>query len=123
MRRRRIVMTTRQTRKYEMLQRVHTFGLARRDQFPAESLSGEAFRAVGVAVAELARHAASKVTTLNEGLRAKRETRRTLVERLKAMARCARAIEVTSPGFSEPAVEAAEVLPPVPGVTPEREVA
>jgi hypothetical protein len=85
-----------------MLQRVHTFGLTRREAFPVESLGGEAFRTVGVAVAELARHAASKATTVNEGLRAKRDARAILIDQLKAVARCARAIEVTSPGFADP---------------------
>jgi len=95
-------MNKTQSRQYEMLQRVHTFGETRRDLFPVESLGGRAFEAVGAAVNELARHAASKMSAARGGRLAKATTRAELLGRLTDIVRSARVISRSEPEFGDP---------------------
>jgi hypothetical protein len=88
-------------RRYAMLGRVRDFGQAHRALFPESSVGGQAFAAVGAAVAELTEHAVAKLSSAREGFRAKAEARLALIDRLEAVARTARAIAVDSPGFDD----------------------
>ena len=91
-----------QSRQYEMLRRVNTFGEQHKDLFPADSPAGRAFETVGVAVTELARHAAAKASSVRGGRLVKATTRTELVRRLAEIVRSARVISKSEPGFGDP---------------------
>ena len=95
-------MTTNETRRYEMLLRVHTFGAAHRDLFPTKSVGGQAFKTVAEAVEQLGEHAVSKQSSAYEGKGARLVARRALIVALEDTRRCARAIAEDTPGFADP---------------------
>jgi hypothetical protein len=88
-------------RRYAMLARVRDFGQAHRALFPDSSVGGQAFATVAAAVAELSEHAVAKMSSAREGIRAMKDARHWLVDRLEAIARTARAIAVDHPGFDD----------------------
>lgn len=94
-------MTHTQTRRYEMLVRVRDFGEQHRDLFPQDTVAGQALASLDTAVAQLSTHAVSKMKTTGDGVTARRSARAELRRRLTAMARSARAIARTQPGFDE----------------------
>ena len=94
-------MTRMEMRRYAMLARVRDFGQAHRGLFPESSVGGQAFATVAAAVAELSDHAVAKMSSAREGISAKTEARRGLIERLEAIARTAHAIAVDRPGFDD----------------------
>ena len=95
-------MTTNETRRYEMLLRVHKFGQAHQELFPAQSVGGQALQIVAVAVDQLGEHAVSKQSSAHEGKGARFVARRALVASLEEIRRCARAIAADTPGFADP---------------------
>ena len=94
-------MTRMEMRRYAMLARVRDFGQAHRDLFPESSVGGQAFATVAAAVAELSEHAVAKMSSAREGIRAMKDARHWLVDRLEAIARTARAIAADRPGFDD----------------------
>ena len=94
-------MTQEQTVRYEMLRRVRNYGEAHREQFPVASAGGKALAVVAAAVDELGQYAATKMSTAREGRRTKKTARQALASRLDAVARTARVIAHTSPGFDD----------------------
>ena len=68
-------MTSMETKRYEMLDRVREFGDAHADRFPASSLAREQFAAVAVAVKELSAYAVKKMSAAHEGSRQKTAAR------------------------------------------------
>jgi len=95
-------MSTDQTRKFEMLVRVDGFGKDNVDLFPATTLGGEAFQALGKAVAELREHRVARQESAGQGRKVKRVARVALVEQIDAIRRNARGIAVANPGFDDP---------------------
>ena len=53
-------MTNQEIRNHQMLVRVREFGAAHRDLFPARSVAGQLFAAVGAAAEEREQHASSE---------------------------------------------------------------
>ncbi len=94
-------MTRMEMRRYAMLGRIRDFGQAHRDLFHESSVGGQAFAAVAAAVAELSAHAVAKMSSAREGIRATKDARHWLIDRLEAIARTARAIAVDHPGFDD----------------------
>ena len=93
-------MTSEEIRKSEMLARVRQFGDAHRDLFPARSVAGKLFAAVGAASAALQQYAAKEVAGRNgeqEGVLSKTAARADLRRQLRAISTTAAAIE--APGF------------------------
>jgi hypothetical protein len=95
-------MTTLETRRYAMLARVRDFGEVHRDLFPESSEGGQAFATVAAAVAQLATHTRSKLTSTRDGRQAKVAAREALRDRLDAIMRTARVIAEKTPGFDDP---------------------
>ncbi len=94
-------MTRMEMRRYAMLARVRDFGQAHRDLFPDSSVGGQAFATVAAAVTELSEHAVTKLSSAREGVRAMKDARHRLIDRLEAIARTARAIAADRPGFDD----------------------
>jgi len=90
------------TRRYEMLVRVRDFGAAHADLFPADSLGGQMFAAVGAAVATASQQAAAQVSSagaLRGARRAKAAARAELRTTLGAVRKTVRAVAVETPGL------------------------
>ncbi len=86
-------MTSKETRKYEMLVRVRDFGDSHQELFPRSTLAGKLFVEIADAVDELDQHAVSKMSAHGaalEGGGARVEAREALRERLDAIIRTAR---------------------------------
>lgn len=95
-------MTSNETRRYEMLQRVVTFGETHQDLFPAASVGGQALERVTAAVTQLGKDTVSTMSAARGGRRAKTVARDALVGRLEAIARSARVMASDEPGFDDP---------------------
>src|ERR1700745_931625 len=93
-------MTSKETRRYEMLVRVRDFGEAHRDLFPTSTRGGEAFAAVAEAVRQLTDHAVAKLSPAQEGKAAKTAAHTTLLEQLTAIKETARVVAKV-PGFNK----------------------
>ena len=92
-------MTSMETKRYEMLDRVRESGDAHADRFPASSLAREQFAAV--AVKELSAYAVKKMSAAHEGSRQKAAARRALRDRLEAVALTGRAMAQTMPALGD----------------------
>src|SRR5437870_3746571 len=91
-------------RRYEMLVRVRQFGAAHPDAFPATSLGGQMFAAVGLAVDALDQQGASQVPGLGaakEATASKAAARAALHETLDAVSHTARALALDTPGLDD----------------------
>lgn len=95
-------MTKDQLVQLDKLVRVQQFGETYNAQFPDASPGRQAFGAVETAIATLNREAATRVSRASEGATRKPVARAALVARLDAIARTARLIAQTTPGFDEP---------------------
>jgi len=95
-------MTRKQTRQYEMLQRVSTFGQAHRTLFPSDSVGGQAFDTLAASVRRLSEQAVSKRTSARGGSGSRRAAREDLLHRLETVRRGARGIALDIPGFDDP---------------------
>jgi hypothetical protein len=91
-------MTKRQTRKYEMLVRVQTFGVDHRGQFAEGSEVSKAFAGVSEAVAQIDAFSMTKLTGRRESKQAKLAAKLALAARIGAIARSARVIAKAIPG-------------------------
>src|SRR5262245_50650835 len=91
-------MTKRQTRKYEMLVRVQTFGKSHETQFAEGSEVAKAFATVGDAVAQITAFEMAKLTARRESMKARFAAKRALAERIASIARSARVIAKAIPG-------------------------
>ncbi len=94
-------MTSMETKRYEMLDRVREFGDAHAELFPASSLAREQFAVVGAAVKELSAYAVTKMSAAHEGTRQKAATREALRDRLEAVALTGRAMALTVPALGD----------------------
>jgi hypothetical protein len=97
-------MNTLHTRRYEMLVRVRDFGIAHAALFPASTLGGESFAAVGAAVAALSDHAVTQYSgrgSAREGTVSKAVAREALRDELDAIIRTARALALDMPGIDD----------------------
>jgi hypothetical protein len=95
-------MNIKQRRRYEMLGRVHAFGGAHADDFPAGTLGHHLFAAVGNSVRDAERHAVGQVSGRGQGrgaTEAKTVARKALWQSLDAIRRTARALALDKPGF------------------------
>lgn len=90
-------------RKFEMLMRVRDFGAAHASSFPAASLGGQKFAAVGAVVDELETHGATQSSgkgAAQAGTRAKRAARADVRHKMVAIRDTASALEEIIPGVS-----------------------
>src|SRR5215831_18684391 len=98
-------MNLRAKRQYEMLARVHTFGRNHARQFPADTVGGRMFAAVGKCLLDVTRHQAARASG-RKGARGATTpwlvARRGLRQRLQALRRTARALALDTPGFDRP---------------------
>ena len=95
-------MNLKARRRYDMLARVHAFGARRARAFPAHTLGGEMFAAVGKAVGELREQAVEHMVRdrhARERTLAKRRARAKLLESLRAIQRTAKAMAIDAPGL------------------------
>src|SRR5262245_12227074 len=92
-------MTSIERRRLAMLERVRDFGEIHKGLFPKSSVGGQAFGAVGEAVAGLRRSALSKVSTARDGNGAVARTRDALVAQLEIIGLTARGIAEDTEGF------------------------
>jgi hypothetical protein len=91
-------------RRRKMLERVHDFGTARRDLFPAASFAGRMFAAVADALKALRQHDLAKLAAHNaerHDAALKATARIALRRRLGLMSRIARMIAFDQPGFEK----------------------
>jgi hypothetical protein len=89
-------------RRYDMLVRVSDFGAAHRDLFPASTLGGRIFAALGSAVHELNTSVVTQVVRQSDargGVTSKDAARGALREALDAIARTARALALDVPNL------------------------
>jgi hypothetical protein len=96
-----VVMTNRDTRQFEMLERVRQFGEAHRNLFPKKTEGGRAFATVATVVTELTGYDDAREKASQLGKKAKASVRRALLEKLKAVSRTARVIAEKEPGFGD----------------------
>ena len=94
-------MTRRQIVRLEMLRRVRDFGTLHQAQFPDGSPGRNAFDAVAAALDGLGTNHKAKMAAAQEGFRAKKQGRRALVGELENIARAAKFIARTTPGFDD----------------------
>lgn len=95
-------MDQRETRRFEMLQRVRDFGAANAMTFPAATFGGQLFASVNAAITELQGHAARQVSgTPRETTTTKAVARLNLEEDLAVISRTARAIALDTPGLED----------------------
>jgi hypothetical protein len=90
-------------RKLEMLTRVRDFGAAHASSFPASSLGGQRFAAVGTVVNELESHGATQSSgkgAAQASTSAKRAARTDVREKMVAIRDTAQALEEALPGVS-----------------------
>jgi hypothetical protein len=91
-------------RKFEMLTRVRDFGAAHAASFPANSLGGQKFAAVGAVVAELETHGAAQSSgkgAAQASTGAKSAAREDVREQMIAIRETALALESVRPGVSD----------------------
>ena len=96
-------MNDSQTKVYEMLTRVRSFGAEHAADFPASSLGGEKFAAVGGVIDALEEHGAAQSaggSAAKTSTGAKRAARESLRRQMTAISETARAMESTRPGIS-----------------------
>jgi hypothetical protein len=91
-------MTKRQTRKYEMLVRVQTFGKNHSAQFAEGSEVAKAFAAVNDAVAQVNAFGLTKLTARRESMNARFAAKQALAAWIAALARSARVMAKAVPG-------------------------
>ncbi len=91
-------MTKRQTRQYDMLNRVRAFGATHREQFPDGSAGSAAFTAVATALAQFEAAAMSKLTVKQAGRKARAAAKLAVEARIGAIAKTARIVAKTTPG-------------------------
>ena len=94
-------MTSKETRTYEMLQRVREFGKARANRFPDDTEGGQAFASVAAAVAQVAAYDDAKTRSSERGTDAKAAAREALMDHLRTISRTARVIASKTPGFQD----------------------
>lgn len=94
-------MTKRQIVRLEMLRRVRDFGTLHQAQFTDGSAARSAFTAVAAALDGLSANHKTKMAAAQEGFRAKKIARRTLSRQLDDIARSAKIIARTTPGFDD----------------------
>jgi hypothetical protein len=75
-----------------MLLRVRDFGSRYQTRFPESSDGAQAFATVARAVAEIDAHATNSVVVLHQAQRSKAERRKTMLQRMQAIARTSRGI-------------------------------
>jgi hypothetical protein len=85
-------MTRKERTRYEMLLRVRDFGTRNQNRFPESSDGAEAFATVARAVADIDAQATNKVVVLHEARRSKAERRKTMLQRMRTIARTSRGI-------------------------------
>ena len=83
--------------RYEMFQRVVEFSSRHQALFPATSAAGEAFAAVANAVAVVDRESATRLVSAQAGKMARAIARQDVWDRLRAIARTARAADRQDP--------------------------
>lgn len=91
-------------RTFEMLRRVRGFGAARASSFPATSLGGQKFAALGAAVDEVETHGTTQSSgkgAAQAGTEAKRAARSDLRQKMVAIRETALALEEVIPGVSD----------------------
>jgi hypothetical protein len=94
-------MRSMETRRYEMLVRVHEFGEARPERFPADGAGARAFATVAAAVLQLREHAVSEQLAARNGAAAKARAREALSAELDTVSRTARVLSSDTPGVGE----------------------
>jgi hypothetical protein len=97
------LMNDSQTKVYEMLTRVRSFGAEHAADFPASSLGGEKFAAVGGVVEALEEHGAAQSaggSAARTSTGAKRAARDSLRRQMTAVSETARAMESVQPGIA-----------------------
>jgi len=97
-------MDLQNTHYFEMLTRVHDFGLAHADLFPATTAVGQAFASVGTALEELSQHASVQVAghgAARGDVTTKGIARRALYEHVAAISHTARSLALDTPGLDD----------------------
>jgi len=97
-------MNDSQTKAFEMFRRVQGFGAERAADFPASSLGGEKFAALGGVIDELEAHGAAQSaggSAAKTSTGAKRAAREELRRQMAAISGTARAMESSIPGISQ----------------------
>lgn len=94
-------MTAEETRRYEMLVRVHEFGNAEKDRFASSAASAACFATVAAVVEQLGEHAVQQQLTARAGRNRRTAARRALFAQLEAIGRTARALAISEPGFDD----------------------
>lgn len=89
-------MTTQERVRYEMLSRVHDFGIAHKERFPESSSAGQAFAIVAKAIEAIDTHAVSKLMSVREGRREQAARRKIIRSRMRAIARTSRGVRTAS---------------------------
>ena len=96
-------MNVKQTRRSDMLKRVHRFGIEYSDTFPLRSTGRQLFDAVRETLAQLPHQDVTHMTGRNQaraGTADKNAARESLRAALAAVNRTARAVAIERPGFS-----------------------
>lgn len=96
-------MNDSQTKSYEMMTRVRSFGAERAADFPASSLGGEKFAAVGGVIEALEEHGAAQSeggSAARTSTGAKRAARESLRRQMTAISEAARAMESIQQGIA-----------------------
>lgn len=91
-------MTKRQTRKYEMLVRVRTFGVTHQKAFAEGSEVAKAFATVADVVTQIDAFSKAKLTARRESMKARLAAKMALAARIGAIARSARVMAKAIPG-------------------------
>jgi hypothetical protein len=95
-------MNHHESRRYEMLRRVRDFGAAHVADFPAISLGGTLFAAVGATVAETEQAASTQTSSAGssrQGTESKDLAREALLDEMEAITMTARAMALDNPGL------------------------
>lgn len=87
--------------RYDMFRDVRQFGLAHVEEFPETSPAGRAFSALSTVLTTSTPDAAAAATGAREAFVEKRTARQALASQIKAIARTARVIGETTPGFED----------------------
>ena len=95
-------MTKAQLARCDMFARVRNFGETHREHFPDASVGGQAFAAVATSVTQLNEYTGDNASTTRDRRRAQQIARTALRDQLDAIARTARLIARTRPGFDDP---------------------
>jgi len=97
-------MNNKDIRLLEMLIRVHQFGVARADSFPANSRGGELLALIVAVITEMEGHASAQESgkrAAKERTTQKKIARKRLHEHLETISRTARAMSLTTPGLAD----------------------